>query len=263
MQHRFLSKALVLDVAMLTLASIAASLIATGAAMAAFAGLDLAATITVGKLWTLGMTLSVFAPLVICPLVALPGRRLLAELRRTRERLEHAASRDGLTGLLNRRAFKDAAAELLRACHEDGASAVALMCDVDFFKSINDRYGHDFGDGALERIALVIESTVGGRGAAIGRLGGEEFAVFVPNCDLSEGEKLARAICATCERQSIEFSGMLHQVTLSLGVAAIDSADEDLRSLLSRADAALYQAKRDGRNRVVTAPRRPKFSAAA
>jgi diguanylate cyclase (GGDEF)-like protein len=188
---------------------------------------------------------------------------LISELQRTRIELERAASQDSLTGLLNRRGFDAAAAARLEACQIEGAPAVAVMCDIDFFKSINDHHGHDFGDSALERIASMIVSSVGGREAVIGRLGGEEFAIFFPDCDLPEGEKLASEIRAACENLSIGFGVLSNRITMSMGLASVESDDELLRSLLARADAALYQAKRDGRNRVVAAPNRKKLSIAA
>jgi diguanylate cyclase (GGDEF)-like protein len=104
---------------------------------------------------------------------------------------------------------------------------------------------------------------LGAREAAIGRLGGEEFAVLLPNCEWAEGEKIAGAIRAACETLSIGFGVLSQQITMSIGIAAVESDDESLRSLLSRADAALYQAKRDGRNRVVMAPNRKRLSIAA
>ena len=254
---------LVREIAVLTIVSIFASVAGTAATMAMFAGLDFSVAVSIGKLWAIGMAISVFAPMVICPVVALPGRRLIADLRRARAELERAASQDSLTGLLNRRGFDALATERLNACQIEGAAAVALMGDIDFFKSINDHYGHDYGDGALERIASMIVSTVGARDAVIGRLGGEEFAIFFPECELAQAERLAGAIRAACETLSIGFGVLSQQVTMSIGIAAVESEDEGLRSLLSRADAALYQAKRDGRNRVVTAPNRKRLSMAA
>jgi diguanylate cyclase (GGDEF)-like protein len=209
------------------------------------------------------MAISFIAPLVICPLVALPGRRLIGDLRRARAELDFAVSQDSLTGLLSRRGFEAAATARLEACQLEDLPVAAFMCDVDYFKSINDRFGHEFGDSALERIASMIESSLEDQDAVIGRLGGEEFAVLVPDCDLAQGEKLAGAIRSACEALSVNFGVSSSQITLSVGVAAVDKDDETLRLLLSRADAALYQAKRDGRNRVCVAPNRKPLSIAA
>jgi len=253
----------VAEIALMTLVSVVASMGLTAAAMEFFFGRDFSAVITVGNVWALGIGTSFFAPLVICPLVAAPTARLIRQLRRTRAELERAANQDALTGVLNRRGFDASATACLDLCRDEGTPVVALMCDVDFFKSINDRYGHDFGDGALEQIAATIGAALASREAVIGRLGGEEFAILLPNCQLPEGEKLADAIRLACQARSVDFGGLTHQVTVSLGVAETASDIEDLSSLLSRADAALYQAKRDGRNRVVIAPNRGRYSRAA
>ena len=253
----------VVEVALMTLVSVAASMGLTAAAMEFFFGRNFSAVITVGDLWALGMGASFFAPLLICPLVGAPTAKLIRQLRRTRAELDRAANQDALTGVLNRRGFAAAATACLGLCRDEAIPAVALMCDVDFFKSINDRYGHDFGDGALEQIAATIRSALAVREAVIGRLGGEEFAILLPNCQLPDGERLADAIRVACQARTVDFGGLTHQATVSLGVAETASDIEDLGSLLSRADAALYQAKRDGRNRVVIAPNRGRCSKAA
>jgi len=263
MKRDFSPDHIVRDVAAMTFVSVAASVVVTAATITLFAGLDFSASLSVGRVWAIGMGISFLAPMLICPAIAVPGRRLIGELKRARSDLERAASQDSLTGLLNRRGFDAAATAALDACHFDGVSSVALMCDVDFFKSVNDRFGHDFGDSALERIASMIESTLGAQDAVIGRMGGEEFAILFPDCDLPRGEMLAGEIRLACEKLPIGFGVLSNQITMSIGVAAVECDDEDLRSLLSRADAALYQAKRDGRNRVVVAPNRKKFSLAA
>jgi diguanylate cyclase (GGDEF)-like protein len=263
MKQKFLSSAAAREVAILTAGSVLACMASTALLMASIAGVDFGAKLTVGEVWAIAMLISILAPLVICPAIAAPGRRLIADLRRTRADLEQALREDALTGLLNRRGFDEAAAERLSECNEEGTSTVALMCDIDLFKVINDKLGHDFGDGALERIALLLHSTLGARDSLIGRLCGEEFVILLPDCEMLEGEKIADAIRAACEALTFEFNGLCSHVTLSLGVAAVETDDEDLRSLLSRADAALFQAKRDGRNRVVAAPNRATLAKAA
>ena len=135
------------------------------------------------------------------------------------------------------------------------------MCDIDHFKSINDRYGHDFGDVALVRIAAIIYAVLG-CGAIIGRQGGEEFAILFPDCDSSRGQASPRRCGRPARRLAVRLRRRRSPLTLSFGVAAAERRSRDFRLLLSRADAALYQAKRDGRNRVVWATERRRFTAA-
>ena len=262
MKQKFLFSDVARDIAILTLVSVVGSMAATALLMAMIVGVDFGAKLCVGEVWTIAMVIAFLAPLAICPALAAQGRRLIADLRRTRADLEQALCEDALTGLLNRRGFDEAAAERMTDCDEEAAPVVAVMCDIDLFKVINDKFGHDFGDGALERTALLIQSTVGARDSLIGRLGGEEFVILLPDCEMPEGERIAGQIRAACEALTFEFNGLCLHLTVSLGVAAAED-DEDLRSLLSRADAALFQAKRDGRNRVVVAPDRQNLARAA
>ena len=246
-----------------TLASVAASVAATIVVLWRTAGLDFSAQMSVGQVWFFAIVMSLSAPLAICPLFA--GRAALrcSELRRARDELAFVALQDPLTGLLNRRGFDEEAERALKDPRSCSPTDVAIMCDVDRFKSINDLYGHDFGDAALTRVAEIIKASLGGRPALMGRRGGEEFAILITDCELLEGFRLAQAIRERCEAATFSWEGLEAHMTLSLGVAAAEPEACDLRALMSRADAALYQAKRDGRNRVVRAIERTRLSAAA
>ncbi len=164
------------------------------------------------------------------------------------EALRRAATTDELTGLPNRRAFLHMLdVELARSTRSGAPLALALI-DLDHFKSINDRFGHAGGDEVLRRFAQVARETI--RTAdVIGRIGGEEFAVLMPDTDQVQsgiaGERLREAIE---RRRLILPSGALVPLTISVGVAhRIDSEDRD--RLIVRADEALYEAKESGRNR--------------
>ena len=246
-----------------TSVSVAASVAATVLVLWGTAGVDFSAQMSVGQVWLFAIIMSLSAPLAICPLFA--GRAALRywELRRARDELAFVALQDPLTGLLNRRGFDEGAKLALEDPHRCSPTDVAIMCDVDRFKSINDLYGHDFGDVALTRVAEIINASLGGRRALVGRRGGEEFAILITDCDLLEGFRLAQAIRERCEATSFAWEGVEAHMTLSLGVAAAEAEACDLRALMSRADAALYQAKRDGRNRVVRAVDRSRLSAVA
>jgi diguanylate cyclase (GGDEF)-like protein len=134
---------------------------------------------------------------------------------------------------------------------ESGSPAAMLMCDIDFFKSVNDQYGHDVGDAVLRGVADEIRARVPCRPAIFGRHGGEEFAVLLPGVDEAEACGIAEAIRRACATRVLALAGpKALKVTLSIGVAALQN-QKDLRRLLARADFALYRAKAAGRNRVM------------
>ena len=181
-----------------------------------------------------------------------------AELSQANSLLETLAMTDALTGLANRRHFgEQLAKEVVRAAAM--AKPVALLTlDIDHFKAINDQYGHPAGDAVLRKVALLLEEQVRGSDL-LARVGGEEFAVLAVEAPLGEavqlGERL-RAAVADAAPISVGRSGV--KVTVSVGVAVLrPGADDTLHAperLMSAADAALYSAKRNGRNRVEVAP---------
>ncbi|WP_332878062.1 GGDEF domain-containing protein [Massilia sp. S19_KUP03_FR1] len=161
----------------------------------------------------------------------------------------HLATVDSLTGLLNRHAFFDQATALrMRAA---GAARMALlMLDLDHFKRINDRYGHATGDEALRMFAHTVRTTLAGR-YIVGRLGGEEFALALAG-PLDEALHVAEQLRAAVSALLLPTSDGPCAVTVSIGVAALH-ANETLTTGLARADLALYDAKRGGRDRVCRA----------
>lgn len=162
--------------------------------------------------------------------------------------LRRVAMTDELTELLNRRAFLAAVdTELARASRSGAPLAVALI-DLDHFKSVNDRFGHHGGDSVLRRFAEIARETMR-TSDVIGRLGGEEFAVLMPDTDPVEaGIAAERLRTAIARRNIILETGALVPVTVSIGVAH-PTAGEDRDRLIIRADEALYEAKNGGRNR--------------
>lgn len=173
----------------------------------------------------------------------------------THKRLEHElrllATTDALTGLNNRRAFLDKAEALLEHCRRYSHACGALMIDIDHFKTVNDRHGHQIGDEALRATGQAIQSVL--RDAdVVGRLGGEEFAVLLPNAHLQgtldTSERIRQAIAAIT--LPLPDGKTLH-LTASLGVACFQPPAQTLTQLLAQADQALYRAKVEGRNRAV------------
>ncbi|MFT3976222.1 MAG: GGDEF domain-containing protein [Sphingomonas bacterium] len=176
--------------------------------------------------------------------------RIERDLARAAEaRAQELARRDALTGLRNRRGFVESAAPLIARARADRLPAALLLVDIDRFKSINDQYGHEAGDVVLARVGRRIGSWEGAM-CAVGRLGGEEFALLAVGLEGVVLERFAesvRAGIAACDHGEA-IGGQA--VTASLGVAEVFPA-EDFPQLFRLADAALYDAKRDGRNRIV------------
>ncbi|MCQ4160005.1 GGDEF domain-containing protein [Roseomonas sp. GC11] len=164
-----------------------------------------------------------------------------------------AARRDPLTGLANRLRFTAAAAALRGRAGEGFA---LVLCDLDHFKSVNDRHGHAAGDAVLVALGQVLRG-VAGPGDVAARLGGEEFGLLLPRAGLAEGQAVAEALRRAVERAAIPFEDMVLRVTLSAGVAASvpqqGLPEGRFEAVLRAADAALYAAKAAGRNRVVVA----------
>ena len=169
------------------------------------------------------------------------------------EELEQQVRRDALTGLANRRYFIDCGqAELQRAVRYRHALAL-LMVDIDHFKPINDSYGHLAGDEVLKAVAAVCAATVRSNDC-LARLGGEEFAVLMPETALDEACAAAERLRAAVARLCCELPEGVVKPTVSIGVAITADGDETLSSLMRRGDRAMYAAKAQGRNCVVVAP---------
>ncbi len=191
------------------------------------------------------------AALVVLLSFVCSSARLLVTQHRlilVKEALRREASRDGLTSLWNRKAiFGILDRELLRA-ERDKQPVGLIMIDVDHFKSVNDSRGHAAGDDVLRIIASGIAAVVRPYDS-VGRYGGEEFLIVAPNCGIGEAWELAERVRVHVAGCNIMAGGSPVKVSLSLGVATGESAAE-IEKLLQAADAALYQAKNNGRNRV-------------
>ena len=156
--------------------------------------------------------------------------------------LRKLALRDSLTGLFNRRGLKDAASE------RSLADCSLLMLDLDHFKAVNDDFGHYQGDHVIALLARCAQANLP-TNAVLARLGGEEFCALLPHADLAVATANAESLRAAFQRDSSAL-GHTRQHTVSIGVAAAQSTTTTLSQLMTRADQALYRAKRDGRNRV-------------
>jgi diguanylate cyclase (GGDEF)-like protein len=168
------------------------------------------------------------------------------------QRLEDIAHHDGLTGLLNRATFQQRLNELLEQARGNNQPLAVVMSDVDHFKQINDQHGHQAGDHVLRSVAALWQRAVPS-GAVIARYGGEEFVCVFPACELPQAAEYAEHLRFVLENHDLEFEGVRLRVTASFGVAAVPQHGRDAASVIGQADAALYTAKRGGRNRVCAA----------
>lgn len=177
--------------------------------------------------------------------------RELVLSRANQEQLERLVNVDSLTGLLNRRAILSRLDEHVTNARRYGDSLGMIMMDIDHFKLVNDKYGHITGDDVLENVGSLLLRRIRDTDAA-GRYGGEEFLLTLPKTDLSAAlivaERIRKNIKATKMK---DFTGNAFSITVSQGLATYRLGD-DIHSLISRADNSLYQAKRNGRDRVET-----------
>ncbi|MBI5120466.1 MAG: diguanylate cyclase [Rhodospirillales bacterium] len=169
--------------------------------------------------------------------------------KKMEEELRRMATTDPLTGINNRRHFMDIAATEMERARRYFHPLTAMMLDIDFFKKVNDTYGHAAGDEVLKALTKAGASLLR-KGDAIGRLGGEEFAILLPETGLEGAAALAERLRQAFETTPVQYGGDAINFTASIGVAQITPADHVIDTILTRADDALYEAKRNGRNKV-------------
>lgn len=168
-----------------------------------------------------------------------------AELADANVRFESLATTDGLTGLKNHRAFQEALEREYARAGRSGSPLSLVMIDVDRFKQFNDQFGHPAGDEALKQVARIL-TEASRSDTIVARYGGEEFAAILPDC----GRKDAAGVAERLRRAVEDGPWILRPITASLGTATMLDSTLDRAALIAQADAALYRAKVDGRNRV-------------
>jgi len=169
--------------------------------------------------------------------------RLIAEIQKI-------AWQDGLTGIFNRRRLEEEAVRLVMRCRRTDDTLTVMMLDVDHFKSVNDRFGHQTGDEVLRRLAAVAQASIR-TDDYLARYGGEEFCILLLGTSEEDALSLAERLRRNFEQADIDYSGKSVRSTVSIGVADSTHVDLDFTALVAAADAALYSAKENGRNRVV------------
>jgi diguanylate cyclase (GGDEF)-like protein len=210
------------------------------------------ALVRVGDVIIISLCAATMISAVISGILSYRSARLMKELTLTRSELSRISQTDQLTGLLNRRGFDDEATRALHLAHQASMPAVVFMCDIDHFKSINDRFGHDFGDKALVEIATVLREFSQARGGLVARHGGEEFAALMVGISREQAEIYAEEIRRTCAHREIRSGDICEHMTISIGFT-VSRGETDLAMIMRIADQALYTAKRQGRDRVVRA----------
>jgi len=185
------------------------------------------------------------------PVVATLGYALMCNERLGSE-LSRLANEDGLTGVHNRRSIEQIAYRMLLPERRKNRPFSLILVDADHFKRINDHHGHAAGDTALRELARVLCSTTGELGV-VGRFGGEEFLILLPDADLHEASLIADRMREEICNQILFFGEQKVSWSISAGVAQLGRHDSDFDALVRRADQALYRAKSEGRNRIALA----------
>ncbi len=166
---------------------------------------------------------------------------------------EQRASQDELTSLNNRRAFFDQGKQLFKQARRYQQHVSVIMIDIDHFKNINDNHGHTVGDSVLKTIARLLQKTIR-EVDILARIGGEEFAIILPQTAIEEASNLAERIRQRIEAERIQHNTLQINITASFGIAACMAEEDDLEKMLTKADDALYIAKKKGRNQVKVCP---------
>ena len=174
-------------------------------------------------------------------------RQRTQQLEEANQELDRQARSDPLTGLLNRRGFDAQMNHDLALARRSGRPLSIITVDVDHFKRINDTHGHDVGDQVLQRLAATLATRLR-QSDVVARLGGEEFAVLLPDTDLEGARTIAQELV---DSQACLGYPVIGGLTISAGVSTLRGAEDTAQELLRRGDMALYQAKREGRNCVV------------
>jgi diguanylate cyclase (GGDEF)-like protein len=173
------------------------------------------------------------------------------ELQNKQRELLRLTRLDGLTGLYNRTTFVEVSRQELARAKRQASNTTILLLDLDFFKRVNDTWGHPAGDAVLKNVAFIANNTVRATDL-VGRLGGEEFIILLPNTSLEAARVLAEKLRANMEHHPTPWESTVIKTTISIGLASTSAAEaRDFDLLYTAADKALYQAKERGRNQVV------------
>lgn len=175
--------------------------------------------------------------------------RNITERKQLESKLEHFAKNDGLTGVLNRRAFLEEVEYQIDISHRYSWSFSLAMIDLDWFKKINDEFGHHAGDNALKYFSDTCKN-IFRKTDVIGRIGGEEFAVLMPETEIRPAREMLIRLRNNLSQEPLVINGRRIELTFSSGLVFLNKQDESISSLLKRADNLLYKAKEEGRDQI-------------
>ncbi|PLX70601.1 MAG: diguanylate cyclase response regulator [Denitrovibrio sp.] len=173
------------------------------------------------------------------------------ELKEAYDKIEYLALTDMLTGIPNRRNITNMMNKEASRCRRNGGTFSMIMCDIDFFKKVNDTYGHDTGDFVLKRVADIIQKNLRQQDI-IARWGGEEFLIVLPETMIEDGVRVSEKLRESIEKDTMEYEEHKFSITMTFGVAVYEQ-DLGIEKSIKKADDALYQGKQSGRNKVVQA----------
>lgn len=181
------------------------------------------------------------------------NRELKKEVERRRlleEELKRQATTDPLTGLFNRRQYEMLFRRERERCRRQGSAICVAMADLDRFKALNDEFGHDGGDEALRHVARLFTSKLR-EGDVVGRFGGEEFIILLPDTGVAEAERVVERLRQALEEEPLMVAGSPCSLTATFSLSLVLDSENDISETLRRVDAGLYRGKRAGRNQVV------------
>lgn len=195
------------------------------------------------------ITMHIITPILVAPLVTFPYIKSVYEIDLLRKKLNALARIDELTQISNRRFFNEQARHIISRARRTLEPVSLMFIDIDYFKRINDNHGHDAGDKSLRAVAELLKSQVR-EYDIVGRYGGEEFLMLLPNTGLETAEKIAERIRKTIENADIDTGKERLRLTVSIGLANRKGVDLALDELVASADNGVYRAKESGRNTV-------------
>lgn len=228
-------------VALITLASILSSVLVTSLLLVIFAD---------GLNWVM-IIVSIIVPMIIAPIASWYIVSLIFKIHKLEQVQRDHATYDMLTGLMTRRVFLENSETLLKILARNKQPMSLAFIDLDDFKRVNDLYGHAGGDEVLKSFSSVLQNHLR-KSDLVGRIGGEEFAITLPNTDLVSSVQVLEGIRLTSQNDSVKFSGKTIHYTISIGIVLFHEANQvSLESLIRQSDTALYRAKALGKNCIV------------
>ena len=245
------AKALWRYIARVTVLSVACSVGATIFLISVLVGWGDDVLLPANYFHAVALFIATSVPSFVVPVLTYRRAQVIRALAIARDELHRLAHTYQLTGLLNRRGFDLEAHSLIERAREESAPLITLMADADHFKSLNDRFGHAFGDAALEHLASIMRRHANTAGAVAGRQGGDEFAILLTGQSPEAAMEIAEAILADCQSHPVTVDGQQQRLTTSLGLAIASQKTATLKDCMRMADRALLEAKRLGRDRVV------------